>query len=50
LFKKATTAINFANKAQKRVNERIAQIGEQETIKVEQLGISTKSTTSLTKP
>jgi hypothetical protein len=30
LFKKATSAINFANKAQKRVNERIAEIGEGE--------------------
>lgn len=53
LFKKATSAINFANKAQKRVNERIAEIGEGEINKsnnVEQTGINTKSTQFLSKP
>jgi hypothetical protein len=30
LFKKATTAINFANRANKRVNEKIAAVGEEE--------------------
>jgi hypothetical protein len=32
LFKKATTAISFANKTQKKMNERIAAIGESEVI------------------
>ena len=30
LFKKATTAINFANRANKKVNEKIAAVGEEE--------------------
>lgn len=30
LFKKATNAINFANRANKRVNEKIAAVGEEE--------------------
>ena len=30
MFKKATTAINFANRANKRVNEKIAAVGEEE--------------------
>lgn len=52
LFKKATTAINFANRAQKRVNERIAQIGEEEMVNnnIEPSGIISKSTTALSKP
>ena len=32
MFKKATTAISFANKTQKKMNERIAAIGESEVI------------------
>jgi len=30
LFKKSTNAINFANRANKKVNEKIAAIGEEE--------------------
>lgn len=30
LFKKATNAINYANRANKRVNEKIAAVGEEE--------------------
>ena len=33
LFKKATNAINFANRANKRVNEKIAAVGEEEEMK-----------------
>ncbi len=32
LFKKATNAINFANRANKKVNERIAAVGEEHMV------------------